>query len=71
LPSVDREVDEGKLLAHKAFWEYPDAPRTDCTITEMVYVPDNAMDGLYLLNLQIASFELDVSPSKPVLYKIT
>jgi len=70
LPSVDREVDEGKLLAHKAFWQYPDAPRTDCTITEMIYVPDNVKDGLYLLNLQIASFELDASPSKPVLYKI-
>lgn len=71
LPSVDREVDDGKLLAHKAFWQYPDAPRTDCTITEMVYVPDSVKDGLYLLNLQIASFELDVSPSKPVLYKVT
>jgi len=28
-------------------------------------------DGLYLLNIQIASFELDASPSKPVLYKLT
>ena len=70
LPSVDREVDEGKLLAHKVFWQYPDAPRTGCTITEMVYVPDSVKDGLYLLNLQIASFELDVSPSKPVLYEV-
>ncbi|HMG16735.1 MAG TPA: cyclase family protein, partial [Saprospiraceae bacterium] len=23
LPSVDKEDDEGQLLAHKAFWEYP------------------------------------------------
>ncbi len=71
LPSVDREEDEGKLLAHKAFWQYPDAPRTDCTITEMIYVPDSVKDGLYLLNIQIASFELDASPSKPVLYRIS
>lgn len=71
LPSVDREEDEGKLLAHKAFWQYPDAPRTDCTITEMVYVPDSVKDDLYLLNIQIASFELDASPSKPVLYRMS
>ncbi len=70
LPSVDREEDEGKLLAHKAFWQYPEQPRTDCTITEMIYVPDNVPDGLYLLNIQIASFEIDASPSKPVLYKL-
>jgi hypothetical protein len=28
------------------------------------------LDGSYLLNLQIASFESDATPSKPVLYKI-
>jgi len=71
LPSLDREEDDGKLLAHKAFWQYPDAPRTDCTITEMVYIPDAVKDGFYLLNLQIASLELDASPSKPVLYRLT
>lgn len=70
LPSVDREYDEGKLLAHKAFWNYPENPRHDCTITEMIYVPDFISDGSYLLNLQMASFHNDASPSKPVLYKI-
>lgn len=70
LPSVDREHDEGKLLAHKAFWNYPENPRHDCTITEMVFLPDAIDDGSYLLNLQMASFENDASPSKPVLYKI-
>lgn len=68
LPSVDREEDEGKLLSHRAFWRYPESPRTDCTITEMIFVPDAIKDGFYLLHLHIASFELDVSPSKPVLY---
>jgi len=29
-----------------------------------------AKDGLYLLNIQIASFELDESPNKPVLYSL-
>lgn len=70
LPSVDKERDEGKLLAHKAFWNYPENPREDCTITELIYVPDFIQDGSYLLNLQIASFHNDASPSKPVLYKI-
>jgi hypothetical protein len=74
LPSVDKEKDEGKLLAHKAFWNVTDVndlnldARLEATITEMIYVPDNVADGSYLLNLQIASFENDASPSKPVLY---
>lgn len=70
LPSVDREEDGGKLQSHRAFWQYPENPRKDCTITELIYVPNETPDGYYLLNLQIASFEIDVSPSKPVLYKI-
>ncbi len=70
LPSVDKERDEGKLLAHKAFWNYPKNPRKDSTITELIYVPDSILDGSYLLNLIIASFHNDASPSKPVLYKI-
>ena len=76
LPSVDREEDEGKLLAHKAFWNVKNVnnlnsdARLDCTITEMIFVEDDVKDGSYILNLQIASFENDASPSKPVLYKI-
>ena len=68
LPSVDPEVDAGKLSAHHAFWNYPDSPRKHATITEMVYVPDSMEDGNYILNLQIASLQTDASPSKPVLY---
>ena len=77
LPSVDREQDEGKLVAHKAFWNVTDVnnvnadARHDATITEMVYVNDTVADGSYLLNLQIASFENDASPSKPVLYQLS
>ena len=76
LPSVDREEDEGKLLAHKAFWNVTDInslnkdARLDCTITEMIYVDDTILDGKYLLNLQIVNFENDASPSKPILYEI-
>jgi kynurenine formamidase len=76
LPSVDKENDEGKLVAHKAFWNVTDVnnlnadARLDCTITEMIFVSNEVKDGTYLLNLQIASFENDASPSKPVLYAI-
>ena len=70
LPSIDKEEDNGKLLAHHAFWNYPESPRTDCTISELIYVPDIIKDGNYLLNLQIASFDNDASPSKPVLYLV-
>jgi kynurenine formamidase len=76
LPSVDKEHDEGKLLAHKAFWNVKDVndlnedARLESTITEMIFVSNEVQDGSYLLNLQIASFENDASPSKPILYKI-
>ena len=70
LPSVDREEDGGLLLAHRAYWRYPHNTRTEATITELVYVPQPIPDGVYLLNLQIASFEIDASPSKPVLYAL-
>nr|WP_237690393.1 cyclase family protein [Salegentibacter tibetensis] len=70
LPSVDKEKDGGKLLAHKAFWNYPKNTRFEATITELIYLPNSIEDGDYLLNLQFASFENDASPSKPVLYKI-
>ena len=76
LPSVDKEHDEGKLLAHKAFWNLKnveilnDDARLDATITEMIFVKEEVLDGSYLLNLQITSFENDASPSKPILYTI-
>jgi len=70
LPSVDRESDGGKLLAHHAFWDYPNNPRKNATITELAFIPNEAKDGRYLLQLQIAAFESDASPSKPLLYPI-
>ncbi len=70
LPSVDKEKDNGKLSAHKAFWDYPKNTRLDATITELIYVPNKIEDGDFILNLQVASFENDASPSRPVLYKL-
>lgn len=81
LPSVDREEDKGALLSHHAFWNYPpygtkataedlEKVRQHCTISELLYIDDSIADGDYFLNLQTVSFDLDVSPSKPVLYKL-
>jgi len=36
-------------------------------MTELINVPDDVPDGRYLLNLQIAPFEADAAPSRPVL----
>ena len=70
LPSVDKEKDDGKLLAHKAFWDVNGKIRKNATITEFIYVKNKIQDGKYILNLQIAPFENDATPSKPILYKI-
>lgn len=69
LPSVDRESDGGKLEFHHCFWSVPG--REDCTrtITELIFVSDEITDGSYVLEMQLAPFENDASPSRPVLYQ--
>jgi kynurenine formamidase len=74
LPSVDRLFDEGKLGVHRVFWKMkPGASEPDensnlfHTITEMIFAGSSIQDGRYLLNLQIAPFVADASPSRPVL----
>jgi arylformamidase len=70
LPSIDREEDGGELKGHNAFWNTNGRIRKDATITELVYVSNKIEDGCYMLNLQIAPFENDATPSKPILYKV-
>ena len=70
LPSIDKEKDGGELLGHNAFWNTKGKLRLDATITELIYVSNKIEDGEYFLNLQIAPFENDASPSKPILYKV-
>ncbi len=70
LPSVDKEKDNGELLSHNAFWDVHGDIRTEATITELIYVPNAVKDGKYILNLLVAPFQNDASPSKPVLYKL-
>lgn len=70
LPSVDREHDEGVLAFHHAFWEVPANPNFERTISELVFVRDEIKDGMYILNLQVAPFENDAAPSRPILFQI-
>lgn len=68
LPSVDKEMDEGLLACHHIFWS--DQRKQNCTITELVFIPDHIPDGYYLLNLQVAAIESDAAPSRPLLFSI-
>lgn len=68
LPSIDKEKDGGQLLGHHTFWNTKGKINKHKTITELIYVPDLIKDGNYLLNLQIAPFENDASPSRPIIF---
>lgn len=83
-PSVDPEEDAGALAAHRIWWNVPSREETladpdglwmknlrwNACITEMVYVPNSVVDGLYLLHIQTPSLRSDAVPSKPVLYPL-
>lgn len=77
LPSIDRIFDEGKLSNHRIFWnieqgkfETNEKSLVSNTITELIFVPEKVSDDKYLLNLQIAPFSTDASPSRAVLFLI-
>ena len=77
LPSIDRAHDEGRLTAHRLFFGLPPgesalarAARSQCTVTELAYVPDEAEDGPYFLQLQVPAINGDAVPSRPLLYRL-
>lgn len=77
VPSLERLNDEGKLACHRIFWnieqnsfEINPQTKLNHTVTEIIYVSNEIKDGIYLLNLQIAPFANDASPSRPILFKI-
>lgn len=78
LPSLDRADDGGELAAHRTYWGLAPsakdahlAQRGHALVTELAYVPANAAEGLYLLDLQVPAFGADAAPSRPVLYPVT
>lgn len=77
LPSIDRAHDEGRLTAHRLFFGLPPgdsaltrAKRSQCTVTELAYIPDEAADGAYFLQLQVPAINGDAVPSRPLLYRL-
>jgi len=78
LPSLDRLDDDGMLSNHRVFWSMapgdtsvPEPDISPRTVTELIYVPQHAPDGIYLLDLQVAPLLADAAPSRPVLYPVT
>ena len=76
IPSLDFARDP-ELRGHHVFFGLPQgendvhaAARTQCTITEMIFVPDECSDGRYLLNLQLPAFLTDAAPSRPLIYRV-
>ena len=70
LPSIDKEEDGGELAAHHAFWDFPNTVDLKRTISELILVPENVVDGDYLLEMQLPHFMNDAAPSRPVLYAL-
>ena len=60
---------------HKLFWggknkSYERILNSKKTITEFIYVKNEIVDDIYILNLQTLNFYSDATPSKPILYKL-
>jgi arylformamidase len=75
LPSLDRLHDNGEMAAHRTWWNLesrshatPKQVDLKRTITELIFVPNDLLDGPGLVSIQIPSFESDAAPSRPVFY---
>lgn len=70
-PSLDCAADGGRLGIHRLFWgmggnnRQPGAERAHCTITEMIFVPDDLADGHYLLWPGLSPLAGEATPSSP------
>lgn len=77
LPSLDREDDGGALAVHRRLWGLAPGQRrlsgqapSRRTVTELLRIPDEVEDGLYLLSLQVPALFSDAAPSRPVLFAL-
>jgi len=75
LPSLDRLHDEGQMAAHRRWWniavdshDTPTGLARTRTITELIFVPDDVLDGIGFVALQIPPFRSDAAPSRPIFY---
>lgn len=77
LPSIDRMQDGGRMSNHCLFWDVDPASRQmktagveERTVTELVFVPQEVVDGVYLLDLQVPAWGRDAAPSRPVIFPL-
>ena len=75
VPSIDDAWDDGILSNHRIYWNV--APgvkklqgneRVNAIITEMAFIPSDALDGEYQLLTQVPRFNLDAAPSRLTLF---
>lgn len=78
LPSMDKEDDQGYLVAHKTFWEVVEGDALTLsdrsfksTITELANIPGSCKKGRYFLQLQVSPVDADAAPSRPVLFPMS
>jgi len=62
IPSIDKANDVGQLENHKRFF------KQGKTISELLFIPDDVIDGFGFLQIQIPNWGLDAAPSRPIFY---
>lgn len=68
IPSIDKESDEGKLLAHKNWFLDNGKAIIKRSITELAYMPDTLIDGLCAVQMQVPKIQSDAVPSRIIVY---
>ena len=64
LPSIDKADDGGVLGNHRSFFNKGD------TISELLYIPNDLLDGFGFLQIQIPNWSLDSAPSRPIFFSV-
>ena len=62
--TIDKTDDGGVLGNHRSFFNKGD------TISELLYIPNNLLDGFGFLQIQIPNWSLDSAPSRPIFFSV-
>ncbi len=64
IPSIDKPDDGGLLGNHRLFFDHGD------TISELLFIPNDLLDGFGFLQIQIPNWNLDSAPSRPIFFPV-
>ena len=64
VPSIDKPDDGGTLGNHRLFFDHGD------TISELLYIPNDLLDGFGFLQIQVPNWNLDSAPSRPIFFPV-